>query len=121
FGIENWHLLAVAQFRQVLRQQTPHEQLFLDPHWHCRQKAGEAAGSEGVIGLEQPLELQERLVVKSNRRQVLEVDARLLQNVPAGVNRERGVVLLAGEALFLRGSHNLAVKQQRRGAIVVVR
>ncbi len=41
----------------------------------------------------------------------------ILKRVP----RKAGVVLLAGEALFLRGGDDLAVHDQRRGAVVIER
>ena len=41
------------------------------------------------------------------------------QAVRDGLVRERGVVLLAREALFLRGGDDLAVAEQAGGAVVI--
>ena len=57
----------------------PHEQLLFDPHRHRRAKTPEAARSERVIRLEKPLELRKRLVVESNKVDLVWVDLRLLK------------------------------------------
>ena len=44
-----------------------------------------------------------------------------LQNVAARVNRERRIVLLSGEPLFLRGGNDLPVDEHRRRTVVIVR
>ena len=73
-----------------------------------------------MISLKQALELEKRLIVECNRREVAVVDPRFIQRVLTGVNGERRVVLLAGEPFFLRRSHNLTVDEHCCGAVVVI-
>ncbi len=80
-------------------------------------KESKAARREGEIGFNQPLELQEGLFIESH-----EIDRRaggLGQAIFDGVGRKARIVLLAGEAFFLSGGDNLAVADQRRGAVMV--
>ena len=81
----------------------------------------EAPRREREIGLEQPLELQERLVVEGDEVDVAPRDAGLRAGNSAARSRESRVVLLAGEALFLRGGDDLAVAHERGGAVVIER
>ncbi len=71
------------------------------------------------VGLQDPLELEQGLVVKADVAEV----ARRRSRLPSGRTprrwRER-VALVAGEALFLRRGHDLAVAQEAGGAVVVI-
>jgi hypothetical protein len=97
------------------------EELVLHPHRQRGAERAEAARREGEVGLEQPLELEERLVVEGDVVDLGELRAGRFQAGADRLVREGRVVLLAREALFLRGGDHLAVAQQRRGAVVVVR
>src|SRR4029450_5309473 len=79
----------------------------------------EAARCVGEIGLEQALELQERLVVEGDVVDVLKLDVGLVEAVLHGVLREARIVLLAREALLLRGADEMAVLDQRGGAVMI--
>ena len=118
FGIEDG-VARRSQLAEMLGEQAPHEQLLLDPGGHRCHEAGETRGREPVIGLEQALEFQERLVVERHPRQPVVRHAALAEHVAAGVDGERRVVTPAREALFLRGGDNLPVHQQRGCAVVV--
>ena len=80
----------------------------------------EAARREGEVGLEEPLELEERLVVEGDgverRRRSSPASGRQYATACA---REAGVVLLAREALLLRGGDDLAVDDEAGGRVVV--
>ena len=108
-----------AELAELVGEQAPHEQLLLDPGRHGRDEAGEAGGCEPVVGLEQALEFQERLVVERHTGQVVVGDPAFVEHVAAGVDRKRGVVALAREAFFLGRRGNLSVDQQRGRAVVV--
>ena len=71
----------------------------------------------GEVGLEQPLELDERLVVEDDVVDVVERDLAFAQAILDRVGREVGVVLLAREALFLRGRDDLAVARPDAAAL----
>ena len=95
------------------------EQLFPDPDRDRHRERSEAARREAEIGFEQPLEFQERLLVEHDIIDVLERDTGLFEAIANRVDRKARVVLLAREALFLRRRDDLAVDQQRRGAVVI--
>ncbi len=76
-------------------------------------------GGVGQVSLQDALELQKRLVVKSNQIEPLGVDPRLFQTEFDGVPGKRKIVLFPREALLLRGAQDLAVPHQAGGAIVV--
>jgi hypothetical protein len=104
---------------ELVGQQRLLEQLFAQPQRQRHAKRREAARAAGEIGLEQALELEERLVVEHDPVDVLELNAGLLQAIVDGEPRIAGVELLAGEALFLRGGNEPAVLDDRRGAVVI--
>src|SRR6185503_17889648 len=103
----------------LVAQQGLLEQLLLQPQRHGHAEGVEAARREGEVGLEQPLELQERLVVRGGVVDVGQLDAGLAEAVVDRLLREGRVVLLAGEALFLSGGNELAVLDQRGSAVVI--
>src|SRR4029079_15834156 len=94
---------------QFLEQRAALEELVLHPDRQRGAKRREALRREGEIGLEQPLELEERLVVDRDEVDLGRPRARRLQARGDRVVREARVVLLAREALFLRGGRDLAV------------
>ena len=110
----------VAQLLQLLEDGGALEQLVLHPQRQRLAERGEALGREREVGLEQPLELQERLVVEGDDVDVLRPRAGGREARLDRVVREAVVVLLAREALLLRGGEHLPVAQERRGAVVVV-
>jgi hypothetical protein len=78
---------------------------------------GEAAQGHG----QHPLELQHRLLVEDDGVEILGIELRVLEAEIDGGERERGVVLAPGEALFLDGADGDAVDDEGRGGVVVVR
>ncbi len=72
------------------------------------------------VGLEQPLELDERLLVEADVIDLRRRDAGFAQAVLDRLRRKRRVVLLAREALLLRRRDDAAVLDQAGGRIVVV-
>ena len=104
---------------QFVREQALLEQLFLQPQRDRHLERAEAARRQRDIGLQQPLEFEERLVVEHDVVERVHRGARLRKTRRDGVVREGRVVLLAGEALLLRGGDDAAVLDQRRGAVVI--
>jgi hypothetical protein len=51
----------------------------------------------------------------------IEADAGSLQTITQGMVRESGVVLLAGEALFLGGGDDASILNERGGTVVIER
>jgi hypothetical protein len=103
----------------LIAQQRLLEQLLLQPQRHGHAEGLEAARRVGEVGLEQALELQERLVVEGDVVDVGQLDAGLVEAVLHGVLREARIVLLAREALLLRGADEMAVLDQRGGAVMI--
>ena len=95
------------------------EQLLLDPDRQGVPERREATRREGEVGLEQALELQERLVVEGDVIDVLGRDSGRLEAIARGVDREAGIVLLAREAFLLRRCDDLSIHHQRRRRVVI--
>src|SRR5438067_6909317 len=109
----------LIDFLQLLSQQALLEQLFLQPQRNRHLEGAEAERRQRDIGLEQPLEFQERLVIEHDMVDVGKLCARGFQAIADRMHRKRWIVLLAREAFFLRGSDNATVLDQRGGAVVV--
>jgi len=89
-------------------------QLLAQPQRHAHQEELEAPGGVGDIGLEQPVEFQQRLVVERDEIQLLGRDPALREAEVHGVLGEVVVVLLAREALFLGRRHDAAESPLRK-------
>jgi hypothetical protein len=105
---------------QAVADQPRQVELLAQPQRHGLVEGTETGRREAEISLEQPLELEKRLVVEADEVQSGRVDPRLGQAVVDGVLRKRVVVLYAREALFLGRGHDAAVHEQRRRRVVVV-
>src|SRR5688572_24175716 len=110
-----------AELGKMIAKKLFHKQLLSNPHGHGRTKTRKATRCERVVCFKKPLKLQERLVVKRNRREVFVIEASLFQNVATRVDRKRRVVFLSAESFFLGRRDNLPIHQKCRRAIVVVR
>ena len=108
-----------VEFVQLLSQQALLEQLFLQPQRNRHLEGAETCRRQRDIGLEQPLEFQERLVVENDMVDVGKPCARGFQTVADRMHRKRRIVLLAREAFFLRGRFDAAVLDQRGCAVVI--
>src|SRR5262249_55039837 len=97
------------------------EQFLAQPEWdrHCERLI--AARRKPHIGLQEPLELEKRLLVEHDVVDVVERAAAFPQAIRNGMRREARVLLLAREALLLRGRHDAAIDEQRGGAVVIER
>src|ERR1700682_3008577 len=71
------------------------------------------------IGLDQPLELQKRLVVEPDVVDLLRRQAGAFETELDRADRERIVVLLARETLFLRGRDDASVHDERGCRVVI--
>src|SRR5688572_12645846 len=92
-----WALVAV----EIPADRLARKELVLDPHRHRRDERPPASGGDAQIALEQPLELQERLVVEGNGVQVANPQPAFAQTVLNRTRREALIVLFAREAFFL--------------------
>ena len=57
---------AIAEFRKFLSENALEVELLLEPDWHCRDKRTKSSGRITHVRLEQPLELDERFIVKDD-------------------------------------------------------
>src|SRR4051794_5167957 len=94
------HLLA-NEPRQV--------ELLFQPRRHALQVRGKTSRRKGQVGLQQPLELHQRLIVEGHVIDALKGDARLSEAVSHRLMREAMIVLAAAEALLLRGGDDLSI------------
>ena len=104
---------------ELAAQQVLQEQLLAQPDRDRHAERGETPRREREVGLEQALELQERLVVEHDMVERFRGDAGFFQAPGDGVVRKGRVVLPAGEARLLRRGHDAAVLDQRGRAVVV--
>src|SRR6478672_8765742 len=103
----------LVELLELFPQQALLEQLLLEPERDRHLEGREAARRERDIGLQQPLEFQERLVVEGDVINPGEFCADRIQAIADRVMRERRIVLLAGKALLLRSRDDAAVLDQR--------
>jgi hypothetical protein len=99
-------LAAIIQFLAQIRF---HPNLILDPDRYGLEKRDQAGGGTGQIGMEQTIEFEKGLFIERQQVHGLDGDSPFLQTIGNGVPWQRGVVLLAREALFLGGGHDNAV------------
>ena len=78
--------IALTELSELIPKHAAHENLFLDPGEHGRDKTDVTARSKGVIGLQKPFKLEKRFFVKSYSGKILEVQAGLLQDISASID-----------------------------------
>jgi hypothetical protein len=98
---------------------TGQEELLAEPDRQRLAEGLEARRREGQVGLEETLELRERLLIEAYEVELLGRDAGDLEAVADRVGREALVVLLTREAFFLGRRHHTAVGDERGRAVVI--
>src|SRR5262249_33007738 len=96
-------------------------ELLLEPGRHGPEKRPKRARSRHEVRVEEALELQERLVVKDDVIDLSDRNSGFRKAVFDRTERQRRVVTLPREALFLGRGDDLAVTKQASGAIVIER
>src|ERR1700686_3978309 len=96
------------------------EQLFAQPQRQRHPKRVDPARRKRKIGLEQTLELEKWLVVECDEIDLVGAPRRR-EAIFDRAARKSGVLLLAGEALFLGGGDDLAVVDQGGRTVVIER
>src|ERR1051325_2556461 len=114
FGKENF-----AFVTEFLLDQIFHPYLFFQPNRHGFKEGLEPERSEGEIRVKQTVEFEEWFFVKSDKIDVADGDAALLQAVFNRFVREIWVVFFARETFFLGGSLDFAVLDEASRAVVV--
>ena len=109
----------LARQGKALAQRPAHVELILEPKRHRQPKAAKARWRVSQVGLQQPVELRQRLVIKGNTIQVLRLESCLAQTICDGVCRKAGVMFPAGEPLLLSRGDDIAIHYQRRGAVMI--
>ena len=95
------------------------EELLLEPEREAHQEQAEARRGVRDVRLEQPVELEQGLVVEGDEVEILGAQPGLGQAEIHGVLREAVIVLLAREALLLHRGDDLAVAHQAGRAVVI--
>src|SRR6266699_3927228 len=96
------------------------KQLLGQPQRKGRRKAREPARRERHVGLEQPIEFEERLLIEDDVIKSGGSNVTLLEAIAQRIPGKTGIVFDAAESLFLCGGHDLAVAHESRGAVVIV-
>ena len=116
-------VLAVQEIALVPTEGAPdvpiRKELFLDPQRPRHAERGETARRDAQVGLKDPLELEERLVIEPHALQIRGLNAGGAETVGHGLRRERRVPLLARETLLLSRGDDLAILQQAGGAVMI--
>ena len=115
-AVENASLVLAGQLTPQLAIE---EQLLLDPHRHRLAERRKAARRERQVGLDQPIELEERLVVEGDVVDRIERQPGLCQAIVDGMRGKPRVMLLAAESFLLGGSDDVAIDDERGGRVVV--
>jgi hypothetical protein len=74
---------------------------------------------DSKVCLENALELEKRLVVKHDRREVAGSDTSFGETILHGSRRESIVTFFSGESLFLRCGDDISIAHEAGGAVVV--
>ncbi len=104
---------------EALLELLGHPQLLPEPDRHGLGERRERAREGGQVGEEDPLELDERLVVEDHIVEIAHADAPLLEAIPDGALGDRRIVALSREALFVGGGHQPAVLHEGCRGVVV--
>src|SRR5258708_22335312 len=94
-------------------------ELFVDPLRRRLEERGDPDRRESQVGLEQPLEFQQRLFIKNHMVELGCRQPRRVQAVLDRVPRKPGIVLAPREPLLLGRGDNAAVNHERGGGIVI--
>src|SRR5205823_7341270 len=90
----------VAVVAKALPQLPIDEQLFFDPEWAGLEERGEPSGRDSEIGLQDPLEIEQRLIIVRKEIELASPESAGGEAVVDCVRRERRITLLAGEAFL---------------------
>ena len=110
--------LAIAPLKSAIHFPRQVE-LLLEPLRHGLDEGFETDRRVAQIGLEQPIELEQGLVVETDIVQIFRRQSGLLQAVLNRILREGMVMLLTRETLFLRRRHDPPIDHQSRCGVVV--
>src|SRR6185503_9189901 len=113
-GIED-----LAAISQLVLQLLVDVQLVFDPQRAGKQERAKPARHHPQIRLEDPLELEQRLVVEAHGGKIRHADPRRRQAVVHRTPRKIRITLLAGQALLGDGGNDLAVAQQTGRTVVI--
>ena len=95
--------------------------LFAQPDRDRHLKGPQSPRGERDIGLQQPLELQKRLVVENDGVEIGKTAPRLLQAIVDRGERKAGIVFFLAEPFFLGCTDDSSVRDNRGSAVVVQR
>src|SRR5262245_14053959 len=88
--------------RKAAADHSAHHEFLAQPDWHRHHEAADSTGRERQLSLEQPLELQQRFVVKGDEIELVRGEPRLFQAIGRSMFRKSRIVLLTRETFLLR-------------------
>src|SRR5688572_7522000 len=95
------------------------EQALLHPQRPGASEGAQPAGRDVEIRLQQPLEFEQRFLIKNHRVQVGRGDSSFRQAVLRGMSRKALIPLDSGEALLLCCRYDAGVIEEACGAVVI--
>lgn len=108
-----------AQCPELPPQHLLHKHFFFHPQRHSSDKAPPAPRHKSMICFQQPLKLQQRLIIKYHGGKLIERNAGLRQYILNGLCREGGILFYTGKTFLLGGRNNVAVDEQRCRTVVI--
>ena len=108
-----------ARGGKVTPQDAPQMKFVLQPDRHGLPETPKAPRRVGQVGFQQPIELEEGFVIKSDVVQLLRLDAAGFQAVGNRMRRKFRIVFLACEPLLLGGGNDLAIHDKRCRTVMV--
>src|ERR1017187_5086303 len=109
-----------APVTQLLPDTLRYPEAVRDPERHRLAERDESPRGIFEIRLERALQFQEGLGVEGGVVELLRREAARFEAIARGAPGKLRVVLLAGEALFLRGGDDPSVHEEAGGRVVVV-
>src|SRR5437899_10494500 len=106
-----------AKSRYTLPDIVGHPELVAQPDRQRRKIRAQTARSAGRVRLDEPIELDQGLLVEADEIEIGGRNSAFPQAIFDRALRKARIVLLAGESLFLSGSDNAAVLDQARRRI----
>src|SRR6185503_10817177 len=105
--------------QDLFAKKVSQQQFLFQPHRHGGKKGLQATRRKADVGFKQPLEFDQRLVIKHNILKVLNPNPSLVQTILNRAMRKSRIMLLSCKSFFLCRSDDLAVPHEAGGAVVV--
>jgi len=93
--------------------------LFTEPKWHSLKPRAKPSWGNGQIAHKESLKSQERLIIKNNMIQLMNLYASFFKTIFYCVFRKSWIMLLPGKAFLLRCRKDLSIFEETCRAVMV--